>query len=86
MLVTGNTSPFDGTFLYPAWRLYDCRSPLSKAGMSKARTRSQGIAMLAALHCSFHHKGEDFRIHDVRHMGATRTLRASKNLRAVKKM
>ena len=29
---------------------------------------------------------EDFRIHDLRHTGATRTLRASKNLRAVKEM
>src|SRR5262249_22332816 len=28
----------------------------------------------------------DFRIHDLRHTGATRTLRASKNLRAVKEM
>lgn len=29
---------------------------------------------------------KDFRIHDLRHTGATRTLRASKNLRAVKEM
>jgi integrase len=29
---------------------------------------------------------EDFRIHDLRHTGATRTLRASKNLRVVKEM
>ncbi len=29
---------------------------------------------------------QDFRIHDLRHTGATRTLRASKNLRAVKEM
>ena len=29
---------------------------------------------------------EDLRIHDLRHTGATRTLRASKNLRAVKEM
>ena len=28
----------------------------------------------------------DFRIHDLRHTGATRTLRASKNLRAVQEM
>lgn len=51
------------------------RYPISYQGWGTTFARTRRKAGVA-----------DFRIHDLRHTGATRTLRASKNLRAVKEM